>query len=209
MNATIPPSLSPLRRSDLHPDPIVQFSEWFRAAENTGLPFPNAMTLATANRHGIPSARMVLLKGFDARGFRFFTNFESQKAHELAENPFAALVFYWQPLNRQVRIWGMASKIPADESDDYFRTRPRDNQISAWASEQSRRIENRAVLESRFEHFARKFGKRPVPRPPHWGGYVLKPSEFEFWQGQPNRLHDRFRYSPLTDGTWHIERLAP
>ncbi len=166
------------------------------------------MTLATAGRDGRPCARIVLLKSFDEQGFVFYTNYHSRKARELADNSQACLLFYWPQLWRQVRIEGTTEKVSEEESDQYFHSRPLGSQIGAWASEQSEAIENRAVLEKRFEEFTSKF-RDHVPRPPHWGGYRVKPSMIEFWQGQENRLHDRLRYTLQADGSWLIERLAP
>ena len=166
------------------------------------------MTLATSDNDGQPAARIVLLKSFDDQGFVFYTNYQSRKGLELAENPRACLLFYWSPLWRQVRIEGEMERCPPEESDQYFHSRPLGSKIGAWASDQSSAIESRAVLEQRFEEFGFKFGDN-VPRPPHWGGYRVKPKVIEFWQGQENRLHDRLRYTLQDDGTWLIERLAP
>ena len=166
------------------------------------------MTLATADRSGRPCARIVLLKSFDEQGFVFYTNYHSRKGDELAENSQACLLFYWPQLWRQVRIEGKAEKVSEAESDQYFHSRPLGSQTGAWASEQSTVIANRAALEKRFEEFDFKFGNS-VPRPPHWGGYRVKPNVIEFWQGQENRLHDRLRYTLQDDGAWLIERLAP
>ena len=166
------------------------------------------MTLATADRDGRPAARIVLLKSFDEQGFVFYTNYQSRKARELAGNCQACLLFYWPQLWRQVRIEGTAEKVSEEESNLYFQSRPLGSRIGAWASEQSETIENRALLEKRFAEFAAKFGDN-VPRPPHWGGYRVKPGLIEFWQGKENRLHDRLRYTLRDDGEWLIERLAP
>lgn len=203
-----------MRRADLSPTPLLQFAAWFRAAEEAGIPLPHAMTLATATSDGIPSARMVLLKGYDERGFTFFTNYESQKGRELAQNPRAALVFYWDSLDRQIRIAGQVAKLVPTESDEYFQTRPRGSQIAAWVSRQDSVIENRAILDSRYEEFVAQFGGGAdgtsdfIPRPRDWGGYRLAPHMFEFWQSGPNRLHDRFRYTQQ-EASWLLERLAP
>jgi pyridoxamine 5'-phosphate oxidase len=167
------------------------------------------MTLATATRNGEVSARIVLLKSFDERGFCFFTNYESKKGKMLTENPHAALVFYWQPLDRQVRIEGTVTKMSAEESDAYFRSRPADSQIGALASPQSQTIPNRDFLESRFKQLEEQHNDNIIPRPANWGGYRLAPTSIEFWQGQPSRLHDRLVYRKLDDGRWKIERLAP
>ena len=166
------------------------------------------MTLATATKDGEPCARIVLLKSFDDQGFVFYTNYNSRKGIELAENARACLLFYWSPLWRQVRIEGPIEKVSAEESDQYFHSRPLGSQIGAWASDQSSAIKNRDMLEKRFEEFDLKFGDN-VPRPPHWGGYRVKPKVIEFWQGQENRMHDRLRYTLQDDGRWLIERLAP
>jgi pyridoxamine 5'-phosphate oxidase len=197
-----------MRRSDLHPDPFAQFAAWFRAAQESGLSQPHAMALATASPDGIPSARMVLLKGFDEQGFTFFTNYESQKGRELTENPHAALVFYWESLNRQIRITGQVARLTAAESDEYFHTRPRGSQIATWASRQSTVLENRTILHSRYDDFVAQFGNDDIPRPRYWGGFRLTPHTLEFWQSGENRLHDRIRYTRQDEG-WLIERLAP
>ncbi len=198
-----------LFRHDLAADPFEQFRLWFAEAEATEPPEPNAMTLATASRDGRPSARMVLLKGVDERGFVFYTNYESRKGHELAENPWGALTFWWPHMARQVRVEGYVEKVSPAESDAYFRTRPRGSQIGAWASPQSAVLPSRAELETRYREYEARFAGRDVPRPPHWGGYRLVPHTFEFWQGRLNRLHDRFRYRRDESGAWIIERLAP
>jgi pyridoxamine 5'-phosphate oxidase len=201
-------TLAGLRRAELQADPIRQFQTWLQQAIDTHLVEPNAMTLATADSSGRPSARIVLLKGLDDRGFIFFTNYESRKGGELAENPNAALVFYWAELERQVRVRGAAGRISHEESERYFTGRPRGHQLGAWVSNQSDVIANRAVLERRLNEFEQKY-PGAVPLPPYWGGYVLSPVELEFWQGRPDRLHDRFRYTKQTDRSWMIERLAP
>lgn len=211
------PAISDLRREytlrglsedEVDPDPLRQFQLWFEQAVAAGLPEPNAMTLATADAAGRPSARVVLLKGFDRRGFVFFTNYQSRKGRELAANPFVALVFFWPELERQVRIEGQAAPITAAESDAYFASRPRGSQLGAWASAQSSVIADRAALEREVERLAQQFGAGPIPRPPHWGGYRVAPELIEFWQGRPNRLHDRLRYRRGGDA-WLLERLAP
>ncbi len=198
-----------LREQDVAPDPILQFRLWFDDALHAGVPDANAMTLATATRTGAVSARVVLLKGFDERGFCFYTNYLSRKGRELQENPRAALVFYWQPLDRQVRIEGDVSTVTEEESDAYFRSRPILSQIGALASPQSTTIAGRDVLETRFHELAAQFKDGPVPRPAHWGGYRVAPHTVEFWQGRDNRLHDRLVYHKQPDGGWSIERLAP
>lgn len=201
---------SALTKATVDPNPIRQFEKWSADARATGMSEQDAisMTLATSDNDGQPTARIVLLKGFDDQGFVFYTNYESRKGLELAENPKACLLFYWSPLWRQVRIEGEIEKVSAEESDQYFHSRPLGSKIGAWASDQSSAIESRAVVEQRFEEFGFKFGDN-VPRPTHWGGYRLKPKLIEFWQGQENRLHDRLRYSLQANGSWLIERLAP
>jgi len=225
-------NLTGLRRRDLETDPIRQFQAWFEQASDSrrsgrfqkffvnlyksflGLagaaPIDvNAMTLATADKEGRPSARIVLLKGVDERGFVFYTNYDSRKGHELTENPQAALVFYWPDLERQVCIAGEVSQLPRAESEAYFRSRPRGARIGAWASKQSDVLPDRAALEETWRKLETQYPGDDVPIPPYWGGYVLTPNRIEFWQGRPNRLHDRFRYSKSPDGTWQIERLSP
>jgi pyridoxamine 5'-phosphate oxidase len=198
-----------LRRSDLDPDPVKQFENWFTAAIEAGIRDVNAMSLATAGADGRPSVRIVLLKNFDHDGFVFFTNYESDKGKQLAANPYAALAFYWIELDRQIRISGKVEKISRQESEAYFHSRPLGSQLSAWASRQSEVIDGRRVLDARMAEMAERFRDKPVPLPPHWGGYRVKPDMLEFWQGRPNRLHDRFRYTRRADGFWLIERLAP
>ena len=201
-------TLAGLRRVELEADPIHQFQKWFQQASDAQLVEPTAMTLATADSKGRPSARIVLLKGLDERGFIFFTNYESRKGRELTENPNAALVFQWGELERQVRVLGTAGRLSREEAEKYFTSRPRGHQLGAWVSAQSEVISNRAVLEKRLKEFEHKY-PGAVPLPPFWGGYVLSPVEIEFWQGRLNRLHDRFRYTKQGNGTWLIERLAP
>jgi pyridoxamine 5'-phosphate oxidase len=201
-------TLGGLRRADLHADPIAQFNLWMDQALGADLPEPTAMTLATVDRAGRPSARIVLLKGVDENGFLFFTNYESRKGRELADNPHAALVFYWAELERQVRVTGTVSKSSSETAGKYFQSRPRGHQLGAWVSNQSEVVTNRAVLEQQFLEFEAKYPDT-VPLPYYWGGYIVWPVEVEFWQGRPNRLHDRFRYTRRPDHTWVIERLAP
>jgi pyridoxamine 5'-phosphate oxidase len=220
-----------LRRADLEPDPIAQFRKWFDqatgarasgrlrkrlirlykrifligATEQVDL---NAMTLATVDREGRPSTRVMLLKAVDQRGFVFYTNYNSRKGQELASNPHAALTIYWPDQERQVCMAGNVTQVPPAESDAYFRSRPHGSRIAAWASDQSHVAANRAELEAKWSEFENRY-PGDVPRPPHWGGYVLMPQRIEFWQGRPNRLHDRFRYTRQPDGAWLIERLWP
>jgi pyridoxamine 5'-phosphate oxidase len=198
-----------LRGSDASSDPIVQFRRWFDEALTADLHEPNAMTLATATTTGRPSARVVLLKGFDERGFVFYTNYEGRKSGELEANPYCALVFYWGELERQVRVEGRGSRIPEGESDEYFRVRPRGSRLGAWASEQSRPVADRETLEVRLRGLEAEYEGREVPRPPFWGGYRVEPEVIEFWQGRENRLHDRLVYRRLGREGWRRERLQP
>jgi pyridoxamine 5'-phosphate oxidase len=197
-----------LGETDLPEDPLALVRRWVAEAQAAGLDQPDAMTLATATPDGRPSARAVLLKGVDARGFQFFTNYESRKGRELAENPRAALVLLWTPLHRQVRAAGAVTRLSAEESDAYFATRPRGSQLGAWASQQSRPLPDRAELEERFDALDARYAGAAVPRPPHWGGYRIEPEEIEVWQGRANRLHDRFAYTLTADG-WERTRLQP
>jgi pyridoxamine 5'-phosphate oxidase len=199
--------MPPLERELIAADPIEQFAEWWERAERD-VPLPEAMTLATVDNGGAPDARMVLLKGFGPDGFRFFTNYESAKGLQLARSPRAALVIYWRELDRQVRIRGAVEQLPGSVSDAYFASRPRDSQIAAAASPQSRPIE-REELDRRYEELAAEPGGGDVPRPDQWGGYIVRPEAIEFWQGRESRMHDRFLYLRDDGGGWLIERLAP
>ncbi|MCU1266020.1 MAG: Pyridoxamine 5-phosphate oxidase [Acidobacteria bacterium] len=191
------------------PNPISLFTRWFEDAKAAGIPMPEALTLATATPDGRPSARMVLLKQADAAGFVFYTNYQSRKARELEANPFAALVFYWQKLDYQVRVEGPVERTSAAESDEYFATRPRDSQLGAHASPQSEVVTGREFLENRFADLEKSYRDRTVERPAHWGGYRLKPERIEFWKSRPGRLHDRLLYKRQSDGAWQLTRLAP
>jgi pyridoxamine 5'-phosphate oxidase len=197
-----------LRRADLDPDPLKQFAIWFGQAAAAELPDVNAMTLATVSAEGKPSARIVLLKGLSERGFSFFTNYASAKGRDIEQNPNVSLVFWWVPLERQIRINGRAVVTSREESEEYFRSRPRGSQLGAWASRQSDTIDGRRVLEARLAKMEERYEGKDVPLPPHWGGYCVEPETIEFWQGRANRLHDRFRYWRQESG-WAIERLAP
>ncbi len=200
--------LPALRRADLAADPIDQFGRWYAAAERE-VPLCDAISLATADSDGAPDARMVLLKGFGADGFHFHTNHESAKGRQLAANPRAALVVYWREMDRQVRVRGVVAKLAEADSDRYFASRPPQRQLGAWASPQSRPLRDHAELEQRLAEVAAQFGNAAVTRPPHWGGFVLRPGAIEFWQGVAERLHDRFLYERDGDEGWRITRLAP
>jgi pyridoxamine 5'-phosphate oxidase len=225
-------NLRELRRTDLSPDPIDQFQKWFQDAASSsaggrvrkffvgfykslmmlrGSPPPDvsAVTLATADKSGKPSARVVLLKGVDHRGFIFFTNYDSRKGTELAENPHAALVFYWPELERQVCVAGKVEKISSEESETYFHSRPRGSRLATWVSRQSKTVRDRAELEQKWLELEKSYRQKEIPRPPYWGGYVLTPERIEFWQGGPNRLHDRLQYTCQPGNQWSIERLSP
>jgi pyridoxamine 5'-phosphate oxidase len=215
---TIPPSLADLRREyararlderDLSHDPLVEFARWFAEAQEVRVPEPNAMTLATATADGAPSARIVLLKNFDERGFVFFTDYRSRKADDLEANPRAALVFHWGEVERQVRITGRVSRTTNEESELYYRTRPLGSRLGAWVSHQSLVIPARSVLEDGLRAVEARFPDGDPPLPPHWGGYRVDPEVIEFWQGRENRLHDRIRYVREAGRRWRVERLSP
>ncbi len=191
------------------PSPFRQFQLWFEQALAAQLLEPNAMTLATVTAEGKPHARIVLLKGFDDRGFAFYTNFDSQKGQELTQNPHAALVFLWKDLERQVRVTGKIEQVAAVEADQYYHSRPLGSQLGAWASPQSEVIPDRQFLVDRMAQFTAQYQNKEIPRPANWGGFRVVPSEIEFWQGRPSRLHDRLRYQLQPAGTWQIDRLAP
>ena len=212
--------LASLEESDVASNPIDQFTRWWNEAVSSQIDEVNAMTLATANAAGVPAARIVLLKGYDSNGFVFFTNYESDKGKNLAQNPVAALVFFWKELERQIRIEGTVEKVSAADSDRYFNSRPAASRVGAWASPQSAVIENRLVIEQNVERYSSIFANDSIERPDHWGGYLVKPTSIEFWQGRSSRLHDRIRYKLVTsdynaatdtrtDANWKIERLAP
>lgn len=199
---------SVLVEQSVSPNPVLQFQSWFEEAVAAQVLEPNAMTLATV-ADGKPSARIVLLKVFDERGFVFYTNFQSRKGQELEQTPTAALVFWWGQLERQVRIEGSVVRVPNTEADEYFQSRPKGSQLGAWVSHQSEVIENREVVERRLQDLTQEYEGRPIPRPDYWGGYRLTPHAFEFWQGRPNRLHDRLCYRQNSSSNWQIERLSP
>lgn len=198
---------APLLESNLLPDPIAQLRAWLDDAYAANIPEPNAMGLSTVHASA-PSSRMVLLRGLDARGLVFYTSYFSRKGRELAENPHAAALFYWPQLHRQVRVEGLVDQLSEEESDAYFSERPRGHQLGAWASEQSEPAENRDILDQRMRDYEERFEGEDVPRPHSWGGFVLKPRRFEFWQGRPNRMHDRLEFLPAAP-TWSIRRLQP
>ncbi len=198
-----------LDERDLDANPFKQFEKWFQQAIDAKLDLPDAMTLATATKDGIPSARIVLLRGLDERGFVFYTDYESQKGKELAENPNAALVFYWRELDRQVRIAGQVSKVSRENSNNYFQSRPAGSRLAALVSKQSEIIPDRKVLEERFNQLAAQYQDAEIPLPSDWGGYRLSPNMIEFWSGRPSRLHDRLRYTRQPNDDWRIERISP
>ncbi len=198
-----------LLESDVSSHPVKQFDAWWQQALKGQIVEPNAMTLATASADGVPSARIVLLKGFSSDGFIFYTNYNSYKSKQLSENPKACLVFFWKELERQVRITGLVKKLDESESDAYFLSRPTASQIGAWCSPQSQVIQNRDWLDEQYLKLTTEFRDKKLVRPPHWGGYIVQPVIMEFWQGRPSRLHDRIQYTMEADGSWSIERLAP
>ena len=200
-------TLTYLKESEMDPNPFVQFGKWFQERLDTGIDTPNAVSLATASGDGNVSLRTVLLKGFDDTGFVFFSNYLSKKGKQLENNHRASLLFYWPEFNRQVRTEGLVNKVSAEESDSYFKARPEESRLSAWASEQSSVIPDRQYLEDRFTFYRNKFRNEPITRPPYWGGYRLVPPWFEFWQLGEHRLHDRISYT-LSNGNWIINRLA-
>lgn len=193
---------------DVINNPIDQFAKWFEEAVGAQVIDPNAMTLCSATKEGKPSARIVLLRNFSENGFVYYSNYNSRKGSEIAENPNCALLFFWPELERQIRMEGIVQKQSSEESDLYFNSRPRESKLGAWTSEQSKKILNRDVLNKEYEKIALQYPNENVPRPPHWGGYLLKPATIEFWQGRPNRLHDRILYT-FENNNWKIERLAP
>jgi pyridoxamine 5'-phosphate oxidase len=199
----------PLLESQAPADPLRLFEKWFREALKIQALDVNAMTLATVSPEGQPSTRVVLLKGYDHKGFVFFTNYLSRKGRDLERHPGASLSFFWPELSRQIHLEGLAHKVAAWESDEYFQTRPRDSQLGAWVSEQSRVLSNRKVLDQRVKEFEKKYQGQAIPRPPHWGGFRLVPKIIEFWKGQPSRLHDRLVYRKKSGSGWKRERLAP
>jgi len=198
-----------LRKTALKADPIQQFQQWFDEAVNSNIEEPNAFTLGTIRQDNFPCNRTLLLKSFDSRGFVFYTNYGSRKAQDITLNPNVSLLFLWLPLNRQIQVLGRAEKLSSEASASYFKTRPRESQIGAWASPQSQVVPNRAFLDDRFDQFEQKFKDHPIDLPDNWGGYCITPIAFEFWQGRNKRLHDRFQYRLDDKGNWIIERLAP
>jgi pyridoxamine 5'-phosphate oxidase len=197
-----------LDEKDVHKNPVIQFSKWFTEAVDAKVNEPNAMTVCTATLDGKPSARILLLRNFDDDGFVFYTNYQSRKGEEIDKNPNAALLFFWPELERQIRIEGILSKQNSEDSDMYFKSRPRTSKLGAWTSAQSKVLASRKVLDEEYEKLSKKFPGEEIPRPEHWGGYILKPFSVEFWQGRPSRLHDRILYTKENDA-WKIERLAP
>jgi pyridoxamine 5'-phosphate oxidase len=201
--------LGSLDEKSVHHAPTMQFQKWMQEAIQAGLSEPNAMTLSTVNTHAQPSSRIVLLRAFDEEGFVFYTNFNSRKGSDIQENPCGAINFFWAELHRQVRIEGKISKVSNEVSDSYFHSRPRESRIGAWVSDQSGILSSREHLDEQYQEFVKRFENVEVPRPPHWGGFILLPQKFEFWQGRPSRLHDRIEYLLDVDGKWSIRRLYP
>jgi len=198
-----------LDKNNVDKNPMIQFEHWMENALEAKVPEPNAMTLATVNKKGQPDTRIVLLRGMDKNGFSFFTNYKSAKGKEINENKKVCLNFYWAELARQVRVKGVVEKLSSKISDEYFHSRPYESQLGAWASDQSEEIESREMLEKKYKELALKFSKGKIKRPPHWGGFIVKPFSIEFWQGRANRLHDRVLYEKNKSGKWNISRLAP
>jgi len=195
--------------AEVDTNPVAQWQHWFHEASDAGCVEPNAFVLGTVDADGWPQSRYLLVRGADHRGFTFFTNYESAKSRQLAASPKASMLFTWLQLHRQVRVAGLVERVPDAESDEYFASRPQSSQVGAWSSPQSQPIPDRGWLEQRVEQMAATFGDQPVPRPEFWGGWLLRPQAFEFWQGRPSRLHDRLRYTAAPDGSWQLDRLAP
>jgi pyridoxamine 5'-phosphate oxidase len=201
--------MTSLSETDMDQDPVVQFQHWFQQALHASIDDVNAMTLSTANAQGIPSSRIVLLKGIQDGQFVFYTNYQSRKGHEMQSNPHVSLNFYWKELQRQVRIAGPIRKTSVEDSEEYFASRPLESQLGAWASHQSEILDNRQMLEDRFQEIKQKYHDMPVPKPPHWGGFAVNPVYIEFWQGRANRLHDRICYQKQGSAEWLMQRLNP
>jgi len=201
--------LQSLLEKEVDANPVKQFETWWQQAIDSNIEEPNAMALSTSSISGKPSSRIVLLKGIKENGFVFYTNYDSRKGKEVEDNPFVSLLFFWEKLERQVRIEGKIKKTSSSESDEYFSSRPRESRIGAWSSPQSTVIENREMLQQNVEKYNQQFGKGNIPRPDHWGGYLVEPNSIEFWQGRPGRLHDRLQYSLTKNNVWVIDRLAP
>ena len=202
-------TLHSLNEDDVNNSPVIQFEKWWKDATDTAILEMNAMTVATTGNDGMPDARIVLLKGVDEKGFVFFTNYNSTKSKQLEQNGNCCLLFFWKELERQVRITGVAEKISATESITYFNSRPEGSKLGAWASPQSTVVAGKAMLIETYEYYAERFKHGEIPKPPHWGGYRVKPVRIEFWQGRPSRMHDRILYTKAPEGNWKIERLAP
>lgn len=202
-------TLHSLTETDVDPSPFAQFTRWWNQALESAIEEVNAMALSTLNQEGFPESRIVLLKGYSEKGFVFFTNYESNKGTQLQHHANCSLLFFWKELERQVRINGKAEKITAQESDEYFNSRPEGSKIGAWASPQSTVVESQQWLHENFEKIKSSYANRVIPRPPHWGGFVVRPTSIEFWQGRPSRMHDRIRYTTAQENKWRIERLAP